>query len=579
MRIKTEPSEIYKEYESGVTYNSAIDLYNNVEQNENFFNGKQWEGVNAPNLAKPVFNIIKPVINFYIATLISDDISANIELDTVLLDNTVDIPRVLQTEIENVIEHTNLRYYNRRALRNCAVDGDTCYYIYYDPDVDTGKPYKGEIKVELIDNTNVLYGNPSSEEIDSQPYILLVYRALTEIVKDEAVANGLPDTDIVADGGDSYRFTNSDKDTENDYTTVILKMWKEKGTVRMAKVTETAYVKKPWDTSLKKYPIAYMTWEAVKNSYHGVSPVTSAVPNQIFVNKLYAMSMAFAESQAFPKILYDRSKIPQGWSSKVGQAIAVVGNPNEAIFANFQPAGTNGIASALIQSTIQQTKELMGASDAALGNVKPDNTSAIVATQRAAAAPLDIQRMDFYNFIERCVRVFLDIMRVSYGVRECKVEVGKESEARVIFDFNELDKYNMNLSIDIGQGSYFSELAQISTLDNMLANKIIPDAVTYLEAIPDGYVKNKQRIIDRIEQLSGMAQAVPQQGESVEAQMDRDIRENPMIPEMSDEELAELMTELSQVPAEKKEAVIEALKISDSSKEIIRRFANGGQMQ
>ena len=59
----------------------------------------------------------------------------------------------------------------------------------------------------------------------------------------------------------------------------------------------------------------------------------------------------------------------------------------------------------------------------------------------------------------------------------------------------------MNLNIDIGQGSYWSELMQIQTLDNMMNKKIIPDALTYLESLPDGYVKNKQAIIEKIKSL------------------------------------------------------------------------------
>ena len=38
----------------------------------------------------------------------------------------------------------------------------------------------------------------------------------------------------------------------------------------------------------------------------------------------------------------------------------------------------------------------------------------------------------------------------------------------------------------------------MQTLDNMLAGGIIPDAFTYLEQMPDGYVRNKSRIMRAI---------------------------------------------------------------------------------
>ena len=39
----------------------GIDLYENVQTNENFFIGKQWEGVRSNGLPTPVFNFLKRV--------------------------------------------------------------------------------------------------------------------------------------------------------------------------------------------------------------------------------------------------------------------------------------------------------------------------------------------------------------------------------------------------------------------------------------------------------------------------------------------------------------------------------------
>ena len=71
----------------------------------------------------------------------------------------------------------------------------------------------------------------------------------------------------------------------------------------------------------------------------------------------------------------------------------------------------------MIESTIRYSKELMGANDAALGNIKPDNMGAIIAVQKAAGMQLDLQRMDFYDFVESGVRVMIEMMRVNYGPR------------------------------------------------------------------------------------------------------------------------------------------------------------------
>ena len=321
-------------------------------------------------------------------------------------------------------------------------------------------------------------------------------------MKDEARRNGMNPDEVVADN-ESY-YVNTEKDRDNDYTTVVLKMWKEKGTVHIIKCTRNAVIKREADTEYKLYPLAWLSWETMKNCYHGISPLTGKIQNQIFVNKLYAMAMMYTTKMAFPKMLYDRTKIA-AWDNRIGKAIGVAGNPNEALFSNFQSADMSNNVMNMVQSTITQTKEMMGASDAALGNVKPDNTSAIIAVQKAAGMPLDIQRMDFYNFVESCVRIFIEMMRVDYGTRCVTLTDNEGNVTKEEFDFGLLKNYALNLKIDIGQGSYWSELMQVQTLDSMMKNKIIPDALTYLEAVPEGYIKNKNKIVESIRQAQGAA--------------------------------------------------------------------------
>ena len=109
MKIRTDPASVYCEYNRGVSYNSSLGLYDTVERNENFYNDKQWEGVYAPKLTKPVFNFLKPVVNYYIATLISDDIAVDVELDRAPLEGEYDVTKIISSEIEKIMEHTNMR--------------------------------------------------------------------------------------------------------------------------------------------------------------------------------------------------------------------------------------------------------------------------------------------------------------------------------------------------------------------------------------------------------------------------------------------------------------------------------------
>ena len=48
------------------------------------------------------------------------------------------------------------------------------------------KDWEGRIETEVIDNTNIIFGNERSSDVQSQPYIIIVQQRLTDEVKEEA---------------------------------------------------------------------------------------------------------------------------------------------------------------------------------------------------------------------------------------------------------------------------------------------------------------------------------------------------------------------------------------------------------
>jgi hypothetical protein len=564
--IKIDPAEIWKEYQDGMKYNMQLfddGLYDVVERNNNFYNDRQWEGVNAPDLDKPVFNFLKPVVNYYIAMLISDDIATSIELKGA--QGAEDIQSAISQEIENIRERENMQYKDRQAIRNCAVDGDCCFYHWFDPDEDSGQMVPGQIHTDVIDNTNVIFGDPSERDPQKQPYIIIVYRALNENVKEDAKKNGAGNTDeIVPDSDGNYM--NDEKNYDKNYTTVLVKMWKEstngKSSVQMTKVTQTAIVKKKWDTNYRRYPVNWMCWEPVKNSYHGVAPLTGKIQNQIFVNKAYAMAMMHITRMAFPKIAYDKTKI-QKWDNRPGVAIPVPGPPTDALFTNFQAPELSASVPNIINATITQTKDLMGANETALGNVQPDNTSAIITVQNQARIQLDMQRLDFYAcMVEQSIRNYIDMMRAHYGERTIEITTPEKEKMSVAFDFGSLEEQTINLNIDVGQGSYWSELMQLQTLDNMFKNGVMPNAVTYLESLPDGVIKDKQKIIDAWKATPIMGEVPPGGAPALDANQADTDQMKMVIEELSKLKPKQILNAIDAMPVadEEKAALVEIMK-------------------
>ena len=515
-KIKTQPADIWKEYGEGKSYNDNIELYSTVKTNENFYNGKQWEGVNADDLEKPCFNIIKRCINLFLAQIVSDDISVSLTPFGDNSDETAQYFRAVKTEIERCIEYSNFKSKNRLMLRNAAVDGDGCYHWFFDNNAPTGQAVSGLIECEIIDNTNIFFGNPYSAEVQKQPYILILQRKHIEDVKDEAARNGIGEEEISMIRPDNDADLLND-DKSNNLVSVIVKYWRdESGFINAVKSTQNVIIRKPWKTGYKYYPVSYMSWEEVKNSYHGQSAVTERIPNQIFINKIFAMAMYYVKVMSFPKLVYDVNRLPQGISNRIGEAIAVEGNVNEAIANALDFPDMSNKVMELAEKTMQYTQEYMGASDATLGNMKPDNATAIIALQSSANAPLELIRQSFYQMVEDSVRIILELMAKHYGTRE--IQISSEDEQQFTastIDFGELENYTTHFNVDVGASSYWSEIMQVQTLDSAFANGIIVNPVDYLEAMPDKYMPCKQKFIDSLRAYQNQQEAMAQPTEDM----------------------------------------------------------------
>ena len=509
MRSELSPQKVAKEYEAGLSFNQGIDLYDCVQTNENFFIGKQWEGVKSNGLPTPVFNFLKRVVLFSVANVSTD----NLKLHAKRMPSSGQMPAymaelladILNDQFASIFEFNKMGSCIREFCRNAAVDADGCAYTYWDPDVDTGQPSKGAIRTEVLLNTQVMFGNPNSRDVQSQPYILIERRMLVKDARKRAKANG-KDTELITaddkEGGDPHL-----DQLGGDKVTVLLRLWRDdkSGTIHGYECTKNAEIRKEWDLGIKLYPITWMNWDYVQDCYHGQAMITGLIPNQIFVNKLFAMSMISLMTLAYPKVVFDKTKVAK-WSNRVGAAIAVNGNV-DGVAKIIDPASISPQISQFIDIAISYTQKFLGASDVALGDTRPDNTSAIIALQRAAATPMELTKQNLLQSIEDLGRIYMEFMAEYYGTRYVEV-TGPNGQGKVIvpFDFSVLKKIPFTVELDVGASSYWSEIASMQTLDNLLMqNKI--STVEYLKRIPAGQITDRETLIAVLEEQERMQMA------------------------------------------------------------------------
>ena len=530
--------KIWKQYCAGLDFNNKLRLVENVANNENFFIGKQWEGVISNGLPTPVFNILKQIVLHQVATITSDNFTISATpLRASANDKRLEMAsQVVNSELRALFKVNKLPNLSRIMMRNAAVDGDGCMFTYFDPDAPTGLDgIKGAIKTEIIDNTRVLFGNPNSRNVQSQPYIIIWKRRQIDDVKDEARANGLSEEEIQNISADTDDNNSRMDSYVDDKCTVLTKLWRDKktGTIWGCEVTKGAVIRKPYDVRIKSYPVTWICWDYVQECYHGQALITGLIPNQEFINKAYAMAMLSQMTSAFPTKLYDRTRITK-WTNQVGAQIAVDGSV-EGVAKILEPAQISPQIAQFINSTIENTQSLTGATAAALGNTRPDNTSAIIALQRAAAIPAEITKQNLYECLEDLGRIYIEFMAAYYGTRPVDIpaavavgdEIAQFANANVgmmqqEFDFAQLENCPMTIGLDVGASSYWSEVASMQTLENLLQLGLITVA-DFLERIPDGYVAKRQELLDKYKQkeMAALMPAVaPESDEDVIAQDD-----------------------------------------------------------
>lgn len=553
----TTAQEISSLYEKGKEYNNKLDLSNTVETNRNFYCGNQWEGLDTEGLKPVVLNFIRPAVQIKAASIMSEDIAMTVRpygIPGATSENMEKEAAILTDELNRLWEKRKGTTKTRRILTSCPVDGDGCWHMFWDPTApvasvseemlnslnssegetsddansispiaeegetpvlsteeenrdsvgDTAIVAEGDMDFEQILNTRCFFGNTSDPEVQTQPWILIVSREFTATLKKRAEGEKGVDIDSIKGGSDDYF-----DDEQEDRTTLFTLYYRDEDTDTIWAMESTAdvLIKEATDTGLHCYPIAWLNWEERLNSYHGYSAVSELVQNQLAVNVLATMSVASVSRAAFPTIIYRKDMLPEGWDNGVGSAIGVNGFVDDVNQVAHVVEGANyGYqVDKLMEYLISTTNTLNGATDATLGNVNPENTSAIIAAQKAATTPLELHRRNLYQFIEDWARIAIDFMATYYGARPVAVFNQTTNEEEILeFDFSAINTAALDIKIDIGGSSYWSELTEVKTLDNLFLKEMI-SGIDYIDLMPENLMPHKQKALANLKAREAQA--------------------------------------------------------------------------
>ncbi len=533
------PEQIFSEYKAAHSFKASIGsrgLYEQTKINERFFVGDQWYGAKCGN-ERPLVrhNLIKRIGDYKMSALLSSE--AQIVYSAEGIPNTVKLnkktaelknrlalgenatPDTAEEEIALVISALNdygrvsaerLKFQTvcEQALRDAYISGTGVVYTYWDADAETGlyadagrtTAIKGDIACEVLDIENVYFAEPKVEDVQSQPYIIIANSLTLEQARREAIRYGSSAINLENIKPDNAAY--SDRVT---VLTKLYKSWNEDGSeyrIFAKTVTETAVIRDEWDIGVRMYPLCIFAWEKRKRCIYGDSEVTYLIPNQIAVNRMITSGVWSAMTMGMPTLLVNGDVVSGEITNDPGQIIKVYGSSEETANAlkYICPPDYSGSYSSLVEPLIENTLAQSGANSAALGDVDPQNTSAILALRNAAMMPLKLLQNRFYAFLEEISRVWAEFWITQYGSRQLKIQ-DENGIWYMEFDGEKYKDIILSSRVDVTAADTFDSEMSVKVLDNLLEKGAIT-VPQYLRRLPRGIIPEIEELIRAVKEVN-----------------------------------------------------------------------------
>ncbi len=529
--MNLSPEQIFEEYTLAQRYKSSIGDRGLLEQakiNERFYIGDQWYGANCGN-DRPLVrhNVIKRIGDYKMSALLSGKIDIYYSAEGVptlpAADSKILRKKLAQKPIPFTGDKTDeeisivmaalsdyqkttaerLKFGNlaAAALKNAFISGTGIIYTYWDDSISTGLyaddkrsvPIMGDIASECLSVENVCFGDNTEENLQKQPFIIIAtLRETAEVIR-MAEKYGVKNISEI-------------KEAELDgKITVLTKLFKEydkngNALVYAVQVAKNTTIREKWCLNIGRYPLAKFCWEENRGSAYGSSEITYLIPNQIAVNRMVTAKVWSALANGMPLMLVNGDMVDGEITNDPGQIIKVFGSSEDVAGAIrfVSPADTGPAYDDIIGPIIDNTLSQSGANAAALGDVNPDNNSAIMQLRNAAKLPLTLLQNRYFEFLEEVSRIWSEFWVKVYGNRLIKQTDG-EATWYMVFDGKRYEDLILNATAELSLAEGYTAESATQILDKLYNNGAI-SAAQYLKRLPKGLINDVAELIKDAEE-------------------------------------------------------------------------------
>ncbi len=466
--------EIWRKYEKGLQIGNRENRFNRTEECWRFFEGDQWFGLDTGGKQLPFMNIIRPVINYKKAKVAMNNKTITLSITE---EGYSDLMDAINETLKQAWEYGKMDSVCWELTERAFVGGDS--YVFFPHGTYFSQQEKRSCRdrrrfCQIIENTQIFLGDEEEPEIQRQPYIIVEAREQVRRVQREAEKNGLSKEeidDIRADGRSEAEITTGQKETEDGKVTTLLYMTLTEGGLMIGRSTKRViYQTMRLIPGLHYYPLEGYVVGRQKGKARGKGEVYGMIPNQIEINKtLYRRSVAIKQA-SFPKLVYNNAYVQDAAAiEEVGASGALDADQTLGSIENasgyIQPANRSGDARNYQKELINDTKELAGAGDAALGNVNPEQASgaAITAAIDQSDIPMNREISDYAQMIENIATVWFHMI-LAYNPTGFKYGEGKRIAPEA------LEALCPEIKADVSSTVPQTQQARINTLYSLLGD-------------------------------------------------------------------------------------------------------------
>ena len=530
---------IWELYEKGCNYHRMTGVYTDTDRNYRFYNGNQWEGAKLGDVEPVQINFIRPIVNYKLsvihANLYAPKFSSQNYENQEFQKQAKKVCEMLNGYALRVWEQNKMDTKCRTLTKDAAVNDEGIFYIDFDKD-------KMMPVTEVIDKSDIYFGNENDSNIQEQPYILVRKRMPVSNAVKFALNFGVSEkkTELIIGDNDTFEESgDAAKQEVDDQVTVVYKFYRKKGIIHFAVATRLCDIAEDVETGLESYPFEHFLWQEKKGSARGEGEVRNLIPTQIEVNRTKVRQLLTLKTQAYPHKVanVDMIENPEALN-RVGGVIKISGQTVDdihKIVGTLPPAQMSPDVKQTLDDLINITRELAGAGDTATGDVDPEKTSgrAILAVQQATQAPITEQKDGFKATLENWAKIVLEYLTVHSvdGVNleeTITIETGEEITRLVKVPQETLKQLQAVVKIDITPKSPLDKFAQEQTLENLMLQGFfvaqrVGELEAYANALDDDSVAPKMRILEivkgikeeqsKIAQINAQAQMMQQRAQ------------------------------------------------------------------